>query len=139
VAANIPSDRESQARLREEIERGLRIVSQIVPQAEFYSLTAAVYDSSDWERIPALVEEYLTALEDTRTAIKAELALQLLPAAAFGGAYKRGDRHIVSAHEEIQRITTDEKVLLKLYLGTRADNLLAHETLRVKFPNALKI
>lgn len=41
----------------------------LLPPKEFFELLAAAEDSSDFERNPGFVEEFLTSLEQTRTAI----------------------------------------------------------------------
>ena len=138
LAANSLGGPDTLSEWLQQTERGRRVLSQILPHPEFFALAAAVDDSSDWERIPELVEDYLSGLENTRTGIEAELALQFLPAAAFGGVHKRGDTFVVSASEAIQKISEGEGELLRGYLRSKAESLRTNEKLRQKFPHALQ-
>lgn len=61
----------------------------VLPPSAFFALAAAVDDSCNWDRLPALAEDFLSALEGGRIAVRHELALQLLSACAFGGAFSR--------------------------------------------------
>jgi len=137
LAANSPIGPDTPSALRQETERGHRIVSQIRLYPEFFALAHAVDDYSDWERIPELVGDYLTELENSRTMIEAELALQFLPAASFGGAYKRADKFVVNASEAMQKISEGERELLRAYLRSKAEGLRTNEELHRRFPHVL--
>lgn len=137
LASNLPMDSDTRSELQQETERGHRIVSPIQLCPEFFALANAVDDCSDWDRNPELVEDYLKELENTRTMIEGELALQFLPAAAFGGASNRADKFVGSAPEAIQKLSEAEAELLRAYLRSKAHDLRSKE-LRQRFPNALK-
>ena len=136
LAANLPMGG-MQNELRGETERGHRMTSQILPPTELLSIAAAVDDSCDWERTPALAESYLMELENRGISIEAELALQFLPETAFGDGYQRGDSFVVSAAEAVRKISDRQAHLLGAYLRSKAVSLRTNEKLRRRFPNAL--
>jgi hypothetical protein len=138
LAANTPIGHDAQADLRQETERARRALSRILPPSEFFAIAAAIDDSSDWEKVPQLVEEYLSGLENARIAISDDLALGFLPAATFGGAYKPGDTFIASASEAIQKLSKEQRDLLPAYLNSRAEQLIANPQLHLRFPHALQ-
>jgi hypothetical protein len=137
LAANAPIGRDTQTRLRQETERALRILFPVLPPSEFFALAAAIDDSCDWEKVPQLVEDYLSGLENARIGIHDDLALEFLPAAAFGGAYKPGDTFIVSPSEAIQKLSKEQRDLLLAYLNSKAEQLNVNPQLRLRFPHAL--
>jgi hypothetical protein len=138
LAVNTPTGHDTQADLRQETERARRVVFRILPPSEFLAIAAAIDDSSDWEKIPQLVEDYLSGLENARIAISDDLALGFLPAAAFGGAYKPGDTFITIASEAIQKLSKQQCDLLRAYLNSRAEQLIANPQLRLRFAHALQ-
>jgi len=138
VAANLPTGRDTQDTLRQEIERGHRAVSLILPAPEFLALAAGVDDSCDWQRNPTLVKEYLSGLENSGIGIENQLALQFLPATVFGGAFKRGETFLAGAPEALQRISNEEGDLLRAYLRSRANTLRSNEELRRSFPHTVR-
>jgi hypothetical protein len=77
-------------------------------------------------------------LENSRIGIGNKLALQFLPSAAFGGAYKPGDTFLVSASQAMQKISNEEADLLRGYLRSKGDNLRRNEEFRRRFPHALQ-
>lgn len=138
LAANAPASRDAQIDFRQQTERAQRVLSPILPPSDFFALAGAVDGSCDWEKIPQLVEVYLSGLEDARIAIRDDLALQFLPAAAFGGAHKPGDTFNVSASEAIRKLSKEQRDLLHAYLNSQAEQLNLNSQLRLRFPHALQ-
>ncbi len=81
----------------------------LIPRKEFYALVAAVEDSCNIQGNPGLVEEFLGNLEQARIEIESVGALPLLPSAAFGDAFGRGDTFLVSASEATSQISEAER------------------------------
>lgn len=138
AAAGLPADPQAQHKIRQELGRAQALMSSILPSLAFCALAEAIDDSCDLENLPTLVEDYLSGLENSGIAMGHELALQLLPSEAFGGAIKRGDTFIVSASEAVQKIPAEEAALLREYLASKANMLRANETLKHRFPHALQ-
>jgi hypothetical protein len=138
VAANLPSDRATPAVVRAETDFAHRIVTQIFPAPEFYAVAAAIDDSTNHSQGAPLVDQYLSTLENARIPISDPLALQSLPAGAFGGAYAPGDRFVMSASEPIAKLSPPERDLLRAYLESKLNVLRENETLRNKYPHTLK-
>ncbi|MCL5287367.1 MAG: nucleotidyl transferase AbiEii/AbiGii toxin family protein [Acidobacteria bacterium] len=138
VAAGLPVDPQAQDEIRQELGRAQALMSSILPSLASRALAEAIDDSCDLEKIPTLVEDYLSGLENSGIAMEHELALQLLPSEAFGGAIKRGDTFIVSASEAVQKVSAEEATLLRAYLASKANMLRANETLKHRFPHALQ-
>jgi hypothetical protein len=138
LAANLSTDRATTEVLRRETELAQRIVAQILPAPEFFALAAAVDDSTDGERTPLLVEEYLSSLEKARIPVTDAFALQSLPSGAFGGAYKRGAIFVMSASEPLQGVSDAQGDLLRSYLQWKVNSLRSIEELRRQFPHTLK-
>ena len=137
LAANALPGHGTREERRRETERGHRIVCQILPSPEFFALAAAVEDSSDLARNSGLVEEYLSALEQTRTPVWAQSALSQLPGTAFGSAFKRGDRFHTDAFDALQKITTAELNLLHAWLQVFAAAFRQRGELKARYPHAL--
>jgi hypothetical protein len=138
LAANLSADRATTEVLRKETEMAQRIVGQVLPPLEFFSLAAAIDDSTDWERGARLVEEYLTALESARIPVTDALALQSLPSGAFGGAYKASTVFVMSASEPLQKLSDAQRDLLRSYLLWKVNPLRSIGALRRQFPHTLK-
>ena len=84
-----------------------------------------------------LVEEFLGNLEQARIGIESVGALPLLPSAAFGDAFGRGDTFLVSASEATSQISEAERGLIQHHLQGCAMNLRRNEDLSARFPHAL--
>jgi hypothetical protein len=67
-----------------------------------------------------LVHEYLSSLEQSRIPLSHPLALTLLPAGAFGGAYARGSMFVTNAGELISKLTEAERQFLLAYLQNKS-------------------
>jgi hypothetical protein len=137
LAANLPEGHNSQNKIRQETERGQRVMSQVLPVSEFYALAVAVDRCTDWQRHPAAVAEYLSELETSRTAIHQDSASGLLPSTALSGPFRPGHRVGTTAPAAMQKVTVTEADLLKAYLQVTANDLAANEELRQRFPHAL--
>jgi hypothetical protein len=138
VAAGAPADRDTQNALRREVDRAQRVVFSILPPTRFFALAAAIDDSCDQSRLPTLVEDFLSRLEDSRIAVTGELALEFLPASAFGGAFNPGDVLIGSASEALQGLANELRSLLRGYLTLASAALRTNEELRLRFPYTLR-
>ncbi len=138
LAANAPADRDTQNELRREVDRAQRLVFTVLPPSGFFALAAAIDDSCDWDRLPALVEDFLSGLESSRIEVTADIALQFLPSSAFGGAFNPGDMLLGSASEALQAISDGQHGLLRGYLTIKTANLRTNEGLRQRFPHAFR-
>jgi hypothetical protein len=79
IAANLPRDRESATTVRTETEIAHRVITQVFPRPEVYTIAAAVDDSTNHAQDAPLVDEYLSTLENARIPIAGARALQSLP------------------------------------------------------------
>ncbi|MBI4481386.1 MAG: nucleotidyl transferase AbiEii/AbiGii toxin family protein [Acidobacteria bacterium] len=137
IAADKPLDRSAQREVTQEVERAQKIMLPLLPPKEFYDLLAAAEDSCDIERNAALVGEFLSNLEQTRTAIKEDPAVERLPGMAFGSAYGRGDRFVTSASQALRELPITELQLVRAYLQVCAEKLRGRPELVDRFPHAL--
>jgi|SRR5450755_3643334 len=109
----------------------------LLPRNEFYELMAAVDDSCDVERKPRLVEEFLSNLEQTGTAIADQAAVERLPGSAFGGAFARGDTFTINASEALKVLSASEISLVYAQAEVRGTDLRNSTELAKRFPRAL--
>ncbi len=116
LAANLSAEKATAETLRRETETARRIVAQILPVPEFFALATAVDNSSEMKRGAPFVEEYLATLDGARIPLSDPLALQSLPAGAFGGAYKPGATFVMSASETLEKVSDAQRDLLHAYL-----------------------
>jgi hypothetical protein len=137
VAASLPAGPETSEMLRAEIERARNLIAQIHPSPEFFTLVAAIDDSTGRGEVTDLVLQFLSSLESARIPPADPVALQSLPGAAFGGAYASGATLVRNAGELIPKISDAERALLQEYLRVRIAELGANDGLRQKFPNTL--
>jgi hypothetical protein len=85
-----------------------------------------------------LVEQYLSTLESARIPVTDALALQSLPSGAFGGAYHPGATFVMSASEPLQKVSIEQRGLLRSYLQWKMNALRSNNKLLQKFPHTLK-
>jgi len=138
LAASAPADRDTQDALRREVDRAKRAVFTILPPSVFFVVAAAVDDSCNWDRFPALVEDFLSGLEGSRIAVTDDLALQLLPASAFGEAFRPADVLLGSASEALRGLALGQRNVLRGYLAATSTSLRTNDNLRPRFPHALR-
>jgi len=138
LAGSAPADRNTQDALRRELDQAQRLVITVLPPASFFAVAAAIDDSCDWDRLPLLVEDFLSTLDNARIAVTNNLALKLLPVSAFGGAFGRGDVLLGSASETLQDLPEEPQNLLRGYLTATSAILRANEELRPRYPHALR-
>jgi hypothetical protein len=84
-----------------------------------------------------LVEDFLGNLMQTSTQIMDARALERLPAEAFGGAFRKGDKFTMSASETLSRLSAIEVSLLAAHLQTRAGRLRSNPELVDRFGSML--
>jgi hypothetical protein len=87
TAANLPAERSTTETVAAETHNALQVVLPFMPTPEFLAVLTAIEDSTNYIQGSPLVDEYLSSLEHSRTALYDPLALTMLPAGAFGGAY----------------------------------------------------
>ena len=114
-------------------------MARILPPSEFLAAAAAIDDSTEWERRAPFVDEYLSGLENARIPLTDSLALQSLPSGAFGGAYTSGAKFVMSASEPLEKVSPEERALLRSYLIRKADALRGTGELSRKFPHTLRM
>jgi Nucleotidyl transferase AbiEii toxin, Type IV TA system len=134
VASNLPADRSTTETINAEIDNALQVVLRFRPNPDFLSLAAAIDDSTHGT---PLVDEYLANLEQSRIPFSNPLALTLLPAGSFGGAYARGTTFVTNAAEPIARLEEPQRQLLFAYLQRKIALLQANAELRSKYPRTL--
>jgi nucleotidyltransferase AbiEii toxin of type IV toxin-antitoxin system len=123
IVADQPLDRAARARVATEIDRAHRMMLNVLPSREFNLLAHAIEDSCDPEGNRPLAESFLHNLIPTRSKITTPLAVELIPAEAFGGAIKKGDTFITSSSEALKKLGAAEKSLLSSHLSTCAERL----------------
>jgi len=138
LAGSAPADRNTQDALRRELDQAQRLVITVLPPASFFAVAAAIDDSCNWDRLPSLVEDFLSTLDNARIAVTDNLALELLPASASGGAFGRGDVFLGGASEALRGLTADQRNLLRGYFTAMSLTLRANEELRLRYPHALQ-
>jgi hypothetical protein len=138
LAGSAPADRNTQDALRRELDQTQRLVLTVLPPFAFFAIAAAIHDSCDWDTLPLLVEDFLSTLDNARIAITDNLAIEFLPASAFGGAFARGDALLGSASEALRDLTEAQRSLLRGYLAAASATLRANEELRPRYPHALR-
>lgn len=134
VASNLPADRATRDTINAEIDKALQVVGRFLPNPDFLSLAAAIDDSTHGS---SLVDEYLANLEQSRVPLSDRIALTLLPAGSFGGAYARGSTFVMNAAELIVRLDEHQRKLLLAYLQNKRERLQASPELRSKYPRTL--
>ena len=139
VAANLPEEPDTPTIVRTETELGQRIVAQLFPAPEFFSIAAAIDDSANHSKGAPYVDEYLSTLETARIPIGDLLALQSLPASAFSGAYTRGATFVSNASELLAKLSQPQRNLLHAYLQSMLKRLAENDSLRKKYPHTLKL
>ncbi|HEX4075416.1 MAG TPA: hypothetical protein VHX49_08465 [Candidatus Acidoferrales bacterium] len=138
LARSAPADRNTQDALRRELDRAQRLVFTVLPPSAFFAVAGAIDDSRDWDNLPLMVEDFLSTLDNARIPVTDNLALELLPASAFGGALRLGDVLVGSASEALQDLTEEQRSLLRGYLTAVSATLRANEELRPRYPYALR-
>jgi len=113
LVADKPVDRNTRREVIAEIERAHAMMLGLLPRKEFYELLGALDESCDVERNPRLVNEFLANLDQTRTPIWDEAAVERLPSSAFGGAFKKGGSFTVSASEALKALSAVERRLVR--------------------------
>jgi hypothetical protein len=137
LVADKPLDRDARTELRREIDRAHRMMLEILPPKQFFELLAAAEDSCDFERNPLLVEEFLSNLEQTQMGVADEAAAERIPAAAFGGAFGKGDVFTVSASEALKSLSPAELGIVAVHIQGCAENLRKRVELTERYPRAL--
>ena len=134
VASNLPADRATRDTINAEIDKALQVVLRFLPNPDFLSFAAAIDDTTHGS---PLVDEYLSNLEQSRIPFSNPLALTLLPAGSFGGAYARGSTFVMNASELTARRDEPQRQLLFAYLQSKMERLQASAELRAqKSPNS---
>ncbi|WP_035355479.1 hypothetical protein, partial [Edaphobacter aggregans] len=134
----VPADRSTRAQLAEELRRALQMMKEILPSDAFYSLRFAVDDICNLDQQRTLSEDFVHSLANAGVTVSSELAIQFFPGEVFGGAYARGQRFQISAHEEIQKLSKSEKGLLTSYWKLRSAVLLNDRELTSRFERIMK-
>jgi len=135
IAASLPAGRSTTDTIASETEKALQVVLRFFPNPDFLAVAAAIDDSTNHTQGSPLVHEYLSSLEQSRIPLSHPLALTLLPAGAFGGAYARGSTFVTNAGELISKLTEAELQLLLAYLQNKVQPLQASEDPRAKHPH----
>jgi len=136
IVADKPVDRDARQQVSQEIERAHKMMVAVLPRKEFYELLGAVEDSCDIEGNSGLAEEFLTNLEQTRTTIADETAVEHLPGSAFGGAFARGATFTISASEASKVLSAPELGIVNAQIQTCGEKLRSRADLAERFPHA---
>lgn len=137
IAASLPVGRSTTDTIASETEKALQVVLRFFPNPDFLAVAAAIEHSTNHTQGSPLVHEYLSSLEQSRIPLSHPLALTLLPAGAFGGAYARGSMFVTNAGELISKLTEAERQFLLAYLQNKVQPLQVSEDLRAKHPHTL--
>jgi hypothetical protein len=137
IVADQPLDRTARQKVTAEIERARQMMLKIIPSREFYVLAAAIEDCCGAEQNLLLGESFLGNLKQTRVKITDPLALELLPAEAFGGAYKKGETFLTSASEAVKHLSKMEVSILSSHLNSCAESLRHNAGLLERFGSIL--
>lgn len=137
IVADKPLDRDARREVSREVERAHKVVLSVLPPKEFFELLAAAEDSCDVERNPGLVEEFLNNLEQTSVGIGDGAAVERIPAAAFGSAFRKGDVFTISASEALKALSAAELRIVNLQIGLCGENLRQRAELAKRFSHAL--
>ncbi len=131
-------DRETRAQLAAELRRAFRMMTDILPSAAFTALRSAVDDVCNLDQRRGLAEDFLRGLENAGVNVSSDQAIQFFPGEVFGGAYAKGQVFQTSAHQEFQKLTEGEKVLLTSYWRLRSAVLLADQEFTSQFGRIMK-
>jgi hypothetical protein len=137
IVANQPVDRAARQRVSEEIGRAHRMMADVIPGREFYTLLVAIENCSNPERNRALSESFLSNLKQAGLKITDPLALELIPGEAFGIALRNHGTFITSSAEAAPKISAAEKSLLSSHLSSRAETLGRDLGFRERFASVL--
>jgi hypothetical protein len=137
VAANLSPGRAASEVVESETERARNLAAEICPPDEFFTIRAAIDDSTDYTRTTPLVDAFLSALESARVPHYDALALHFLPPEAFGGACAARTTLVTSASQAIEKFSPPQGNLLHRYLGSRISRLSEDHALRTKYPHTL--
>lgn len=137
IVADKPLDRDARSEMSREVERAHKIMIETLPPQQFFELVDAAEDSCDFERNPDLVQEFLGNLEQTKIRISDDAALERIPPAAFGGAFRKGNVFAVSASEALKNLSATELGILTVHVQHCAERLRNRVELTERFPRAL--
>src|SRR6266849_7898841 len=92
--------------------------------AAYRAVKAAIDDTLEATLHNLLLQEFLTSLSNARTKIRnIDVALQQLPAEAFGGAYQPGDEFITNASQILPQLSRAESDLVRNHFLEKVENL----------------
>lgn len=133
IVAGEPLDRMARERVASEIKRAHRMMLDMFPPREFYEMTAAIEDSCNFDQNARLVEDFLRNLQQTGTKINNPVALERLPAEAFGGAFRKGEQFLTNVSDALKVLNGIELSLLGRYLADCAIRLNEYRDLLQQF------
>ena len=133
-----PVDRETRAQLAGELGRAFRMIAELLPSEAFTGLRSAVDDVCNLDQRRGLAEDFLRGLKNAGVNVGSEQAIQYFPGEVFGRAYARGQVFQTSAHQEFQKLTEGERVLLSSYWKLRSAVLLSDQEFTSRFGRIMK-
>jgi hypothetical protein len=83
------------------------------------------------------VEDFLTGLARSGIRITDPIAVERLPAEAFGGAYRPGHAFVTNASEALRKLSTIETDLLRSHLEAGARTLVNYPDLLERFSSVI--
>ncbi|PYV70885.1 MAG: hypothetical protein DMG97_17880 [Acidobacteria bacterium] len=137
IVADKPLDRDARREVGREVERVHNVMVAVLPPKEFFELLAAAEESCDIGRNPGLVEDFMNNLERTRVGIGDSVAVDWIPAEAFGGAFGKGDVFTMSASEASKALSAVELKIVKVQVELCGEKLRNIAELAERFPHAL--
>jgi len=133
-----PVDRETRAQLAGELGRAFRMIAELLPSEAFTGLRSAVDYVCNLDQRRGLAEDFLRGLKNAGVNVGSEQAIQYFPGEVFGRAYARGQVFQTSAHQEFQKLTEGERVLLSSYWKLRSAVLLSDQEFTSRFGRIMK-
>lgn len=138
LATNLPQTNEASARIQAELERVHGLVQRLLPHPGFFALTAAIDDVCNYLDNPVFSELFLASLHAARVQVSSPVALQLIPAEAFGRAYTSGELLITNTDQALEHLTGQERLLLQAYFRQLTLESLAQSPMGAKYGDVLR-